>query len=76
VSTYNGHKNWNYWNVALWIGNDEGLYNLARQAIRSTRNRKAAGEYFMESLRGCGLTQTPDGAAYSAAKVIHSMRGM
>jgi hypothetical protein len=49
---------------------------LARRAIRSTRNRKAAGEYFMESLRECGLEKTPDGAPYSVAKVIHSMRGM
>ena len=31
---YNGHKNWNYWNVSLWINNDEGLYNLAIQAKR------------------------------------------
>ena len=28
--TYNGWTNYETWNVALWLGNDEGLYNLAR----------------------------------------------
>ena len=27
--SYNGWKNHATWNVALWIGNDEGLYNFA-----------------------------------------------
>ncbi len=29
-NTYNGWTNYETWNVALWLGNDEGLYNLAR----------------------------------------------
>lgn len=28
---YNGWENYKTWNVALWINNDEGLYNLAQQ---------------------------------------------
>jgi hypothetical protein len=30
-TSYNGWTNYETWNVALWINNTEGLYNLARQ---------------------------------------------
>ena len=30
-TSYNGWTNYETWNVALWIQNDVGLYNLAKQ---------------------------------------------
>ena len=33
---YNGHPSYEHWNVALWFGNDEGLYNMARRAKSGT----------------------------------------
>lgn len=30
---YNGWKNWQTWNVALWLGNDEGLYRAWRERV-------------------------------------------
>ena len=29
MTEYNGYTNYETWNVALWIGNDEGFYHLA-----------------------------------------------
>ena len=58
--TYNGYSNYETWNVALWIQNDEGLYELARRA----RDYKA----FIKSLRefeGPISKETPDGVAWN-----------
>jgi hypothetical protein len=71
--SYNGHKNWNHWNVSLWINNDEGLYRLATYCIQETDNRKNAALRF---LRHVGSEKTPDGAPYSVSSVAAAMRGM
>ena len=33
-TTYNGWANYETWNAALWIGNDEFLYNTARACVQ------------------------------------------
>jgi len=57
---YNGWENYETWNVALWIQNDEGLYNIAREA----------GDYqsFVESISEF-MTQTLDGVRFDDPKV-------
>lgn len=71
---YNGHKNRNHWNVSLWIGNDEGLYRLAQDAIDQTKNRTAAVAYFMDHLGG--EIKTPDGVQFTKTTVRAAMRGL
>lgn len=70
MATYNGHKNWDYWNVSLWLGNDEGLYNLARACKRTNRTRTEAAEVF---IRMADSDKTPDGARYTVANVRAAM---
>lgn len=54
---HNGYKNHATWNVALWINNDEGLYNFAKEC----------GSYnaFRETMREVGYTETPDQVSYN-----------
>lgn len=56
--TYQGWKNYETWNVALWIQNDEGLYNIAKVY------RHLGYEAFAEMLREeLDFRETPDKVA-------------
>ena len=60
---YNGWANYETWNVALWMQNDEGLYHLAQEA----------GDYqtFVDCLEAVSFNDqsTPDGVAFNDPKV-------
>ena len=73
AKTYNGHHCWNCWNVALWIGNDEGLYRFALDCR----------ERFPKSLRRAAVSfqsgvgpKTPDGARYTLSAIQSALSGL
>ena len=85
MPTYNGHKNWNHWNVSLWINNDEGLYRLALNCIKQfPGDRMQAAREFMGILQCSPIPgrmlndtpTTPDGAPYTVTSIRAAMRGM
>lgn len=77
---YNGYRNYNMWNVSLWINNDEGLYNMARDLIKQLRrvggSREDAAQVMLQNLNDCGITETPDGVPYTVTSIRKAMVGM
>ena len=71
---YNGHKNWNHWNVSLWINNDEVLYGTAQDILKRMRGRRCAASIEMyRQLKDANVTHTPDGAPYSVSSIRAAM---
>jgi hypothetical protein len=62
-STYNGWANYETWNVAMWMQNDIGYYELAQEA----------GDYqtLVDCLEAVSFNDksTPDGVAFNDPKV-------
>jgi hypothetical protein len=75
---YNGHRSWNAWNVALWIGNDEPLYRMAQACLQAARDKRqsvsAAARLFLDDV-GEG-SKTPDGATYNFKCVREALAGL
>jgi hypothetical protein len=57
MSGYNGYSNYATWNVALWISNDEGLYNIASDCANYNE--------FIDTMRELGSLETPDNVAWN-----------
>ena len=76
---YNGYKNWNHWNVSLWLNNDEGLYRAALcylKAAGGSRKRAARAMLYALKCETPRMLKTPDGAPYSMSAIYQAMRGM
>ena len=57
---YNGWADWTTWNCALWINNEQSIYNIA--AVCDTYT-----DFLWEMQAMCGFYSTPDGADYGEA---------
>jgi hypothetical protein len=61
-TSYNGWENYETWNVALWINNEEGLYHLAAECgDYETLVNRLYDDY--------GVRETKDGVKFNDPKV-------
>ena len=68
--SYNGHKNWNHWNVSLWVYNEETIYRMMCEIIARSKTLDEAAREILHHLP----ERTPDGAPYSFSSVRAAIR--
>ena len=59
---YNGWADWTTWNCALWINNEESIYNIAKDC-------KDYMDFLYEMQYMIGSFATPDGADWGEANI-------
>ena len=73
ATTYNGWTNYETWNVALWIGNDEFLYNTAKACVTFREGIETPWDKFqrcmMEGQIGRMLGATGDGVSWDDSNI-------
>ena len=76
MSDYNGWTNYETWNVTLWIGNDEGLYNFILDGITGLLDdhdndwQNISETELKELVRDAfGSNKTPDGVSLFDSKI-------
>lgn len=67
---YNGYKNWDTWNVALWLSNDKSLYRAVVTFMKSYDGEKPYTD-FIKKRYLCG-NRTPDGVRFLSKKVDYA----
>ena len=79
---YNGHKNWNHWNVSLWLFNNEYLYRMMCAYVNHPGSTLdiAAARILFDIKRSCRATPehpatTPDGAPYTFSSIRAAIAG-
>ena len=70
---YNGWKNYQTWNVSLWINNDEPLYHAAVAFVARAKDKNSRSLYrrFIASM-GLERSQTPDKVKWMSNKLALS----
>ena len=69
--TYNGWKNYETWNVTLWLQNDEAMYKLACLYVKTAKHSKIKNIYdsMIPALEISFSQVTPDGVRWMDPRI-------
>ena len=66
MDSYNGWKNRQTWNIALWINNDESLYRIAIEYVKQAKRISYISFVKYAELQGA---YTPDRIKYDGTRL-------
>ena len=66
MTSYNGHRSWNAWNVSLWLGGEEHLYRMCVDVMEKYNRAGLAADFLVRFVLD---RETPDGAKYNKLSV-------
>jgi hypothetical protein len=69
--TYNGWANYETWNVALWMQNNQFLYNTAVACVEYKNDDETAYEKFIRNMHNVDKFTTNDGVRWDDEKINH-----
>ena len=73
---YNGHKNYNCWNVSLYIDNEYGLYMIMVSLFRRGLTKDLIAVELMNYMIYFYGTHTPDNVRITLSAVREHLRGL
>jgi len=70
MAKFNGYTSWNAWNVSLWINNDEPLYRVAYDTVK-THGYDRGLRILVSMWEG---DKTPDGAVFNRTGIKQAIQ--
>ena len=68
-TTYNGYANYETWNVALWIQNDEWMYNTAKACVEYCSDNETPYDKFIRCMSNVEKYTTNDNVRWDSDAV-------
>jgi hypothetical protein len=69
MTKYNGHKNYNHWNVCLYLFNEYPIYCKMVKIVNGSKTRDEAARAILSFVRRCWTDRTPDGVRWTYSAV-------